>query len=385
MPAQRNAAPTTPLCAQVTPAGRLVESGASIELTASAAELAAWKSSRSALLARLRDRGMVCKDWRQCHRMAYDGAAGSASAAYQAPVHMAEPWLDAKWLYTPQMFDQARHARMHLAGLAWLDDSVGAVLRSLDETGLAASTLTVYTADHGASFLGKGHLYEAGVRVPLIVRWPAGGVPAGARHAAPLALLDLFPTLLNAAELPAAAASGHGRCFLDAVRPAVGASSPALVTERPIFLETGYARGVVLRPWKLIVVNDLEGRCRRDESSLGLCRNLHGEAIDRRQCNFTAHGGSLSRAGVCNMTYDAVARHRSFCDRRQLYHLPSDPLEQVNVASLYPAKFAELLDLVLQHVGRVEATNPAVARSDAYGSSAAARAKHPCARDGATA
>ena len=57
-----------------------------------------------------------------------------------------------------------------MSGLAWLDASVGTVLDTLRHEGLERETLVVETADHGASFLGKGHAYEAGVRVPLIAR-----------------------------------------------------------------------------------------------------------------------------------------------------------------------------------------------------------------------
>ena len=90
------------------------------------------------------------------------------------------------------------------------------------------------------------------------------------------------------------------------------------------------------------------------------CRNFHGEAIDPWQCNFTANGHAGDRAGMCNMTYDAVARHASFCDRRQLYHLERDPLEQHNEAEAHPEVYDELLNLIIAHVRRVEAGNPVV-------------------------
>ena len=56
---------------------------------------------------------------------------------------------------------QARLARLFLSGLAWLDDSVGSVLAALDRHGVRDSTLVAYCADHGPSYLGKGHVYEA--------------------------------------------------------------------------------------------------------------------------------------------------------------------------------------------------------------------------------
>ena len=66
---------------------------------------------------------------------------------------------------------------------------------------LGNDTLTVFTSDHGEEFWEhglRGHgktLHRAAVRVPLIVRWP-GHVPPG-RHATPVQLVDLVPTLAN--------------------------------------------------------------------------------------------------------------------------------------------------------------------------------------------
>ena len=52
------------------------------------------------------------------------------------------------------------------------------------------------------------------------------------------------------------------------------------------------------------------------------------------------------------MTYDAVARHAGFCDRRQLYHLGDDPLEQRNLVEARPDMYDVLLPLILRHVRR---------------------------------
>lgn len=90
-----------------------------------------------------------------------------------------------------------------------MDDAVGRVLAALDELNLANETLVIFTSDNGAyggvtdlSPLrgAKGHLYEGGIRVPLIVRWP-GHVPAGTLSSTPVISTDLFPTILAAAGL----------------------------------------------------------------------------------------------------------------------------------------------------------------------------------------
>lgn len=99
-----------------------------------------------------------------------------------------------------------------------LDESVGRVLARLEARGLANNTLVVFTSDNGGYIgvdsrtgrrvtsnaplrSGKASLYEGGLRVPLLVRWP-GVTPAGAVCREPVLLTDLFYTLLEAAGLP---------------------------------------------------------------------------------------------------------------------------------------------------------------------------------------
>ena len=287
-----------------------------------------WQARRYAVLRRLVRAALVCKDYRQCHGRGgtplpdggvenanYEGAEfRRTSIAYQRPLALTDPWLDGRWLYTEPNFEQARLSRLFYSGLAWLDDSVGTLLDTLQETGARQSTIVAYTADHGASYLGKGHVYEAGVRVPLIVRWPEK-IPPKSSSRAQVALLDLAPTLLAAADATSEAESLHGNSLLPMM---LAGGSAGDAESRPVFIEIGYARAVVRGPWKLLVVNDAIDRCRSAED--GTCRNLHGETIDRYACNFTANGHMANpgqRLG-CNMTYDAVARHSGFCDRRQV-------------------------------------------------------------------
>ncbi|MCA9049045.1 MAG: sulfatase [Planctomycetaceae bacterium] len=90
-----------------------------------------------------------------------------------------------------------------------LDDSVGRLLRKLDDLGITDNTLVVFTSDNGATpgssqepLRGnKGGYYEGGIREPFIVRWP-GVVAAGSRCSVPVINVDLFPTFLAAAGMP---------------------------------------------------------------------------------------------------------------------------------------------------------------------------------------
>jgi arylsulfatase len=96
------------------------------------------------------------------------------------------------------------------AGMAQLDDSVGAIMKHLDEMGEAENTILVFTTDNGAEvftwpdggntpFKGtKGMPTEGGFRVPCIVRWP-GHVKPGTVENGMFSGLDWFPTLVAAA------------------------------------------------------------------------------------------------------------------------------------------------------------------------------------------
>ena len=90
-----------------------------------------------------------------------------------------------------------------------MDDAIGRVLAKLDELNLAEETLVIFTSDNGAYGgvtdlsplrAAKGHLYEGGIRVPLIIRWP-GKVEAGTISSEPVISMDFFPTILEVAGL----------------------------------------------------------------------------------------------------------------------------------------------------------------------------------------
>lgn len=109
-------------------------------------------------------------------------------------------------LTLPPFFPDTKAVRKDLAAyygeVQRLDSDVGKVLEILKERGLAENTIVVFVGDNGAAlFRGKGTLYELGIRVPLVVRWP-GTVGAGTTSHDLISGEDLAPTLLEAAGLP---------------------------------------------------------------------------------------------------------------------------------------------------------------------------------------
>jgi arylsulfatase A-like enzyme len=93
-----------------------------------------------------------------------------------------------------------------------IDDCVGRLLKSLDESGFASDTIVIFTSDNGV-YLGahatgdKRSAYDESLRVPFLVRYPALGEKARGRVVDKMVLnLDLAPTLLDFAGLPIPAA-----------------------------------------------------------------------------------------------------------------------------------------------------------------------------------
>jgi arylsulfatase len=99
------------------------------------------------------------------------------------------------------------------AGMAQLDDLVGAIMKKLKDDKLDDNTIVVFTTDNGAENFtwpdggqtpfagGKGTVLDGGFRVPCIVRWP-GKIPAGKIENGLMSGLDWFPTFLAAAGNP---------------------------------------------------------------------------------------------------------------------------------------------------------------------------------------
>lgn len=99
------------------------------------------------------------------------------------------------------------------AGMAQMDDVIGAVLQHLKDTGLDGNTIVVFTTDNGTENFtwpdggqtpfagGKGTALEGGFRVPAILRWP-GKVAPGSIENGIISGLDWFPTFVAAAGNP---------------------------------------------------------------------------------------------------------------------------------------------------------------------------------------
>jgi arylsulfatase A-like enzyme len=122
-----------------------------------------------------------------------------AEAGYQEGTRYHQPAL------TP---NRAKRLLEYAASITCMDEAIGELLDLLDAYGIADDTIVIFFSDNGGSGPSdnaplrghKGLVFEGGIRVPCIVRYPRE-IPAGSRTDAFLTSLELVPTLLKAANI----------------------------------------------------------------------------------------------------------------------------------------------------------------------------------------
>jgi N-sulfoglucosamine sulfohydrolase len=119
--------------------------------------------------------------------------------------------------YLPDLPGVRKELSAYCGEVNRLDLQVKTVLDVLQQRGLAATTLVVFCGDNGLAFPhGKGSLYDPGLNVPCLVRWPEAVKPGGESREL-LSGEDLGPTLLDVAGIPAPARMS-GKSFLRVLR-----------------------------------------------------------------------------------------------------------------------------------------------------------------------
>src|SRR5262249_43740117 len=104
--------------------------------------------------------------------------------------------------------------RLYDGNLAFADHEIGALRKTLEDLGLWDRSVVIITGDHGEALYEHGYighnyqLYEDSIRIPLIVRFPQGKGPSGARAAGLVSSIDIAPTLAAIFGLAHAAEAG---------------------------------------------------------------------------------------------------------------------------------------------------------------------------------
>ena len=96
--------------------------------------------------------------------------------------------------------EETRKSRArYYTDISKMDGNVGKLLKSLEKYELAENTVVIFTCDQGPQWaFGKWNLYDYGIRVPLLIRWP-GKIIGGTETDALVSLVDLLPTVVELA------------------------------------------------------------------------------------------------------------------------------------------------------------------------------------------
>ncbi len=227
-----------------------------------------------------------------------------------------------------------------------LDEAVGRIVAALDQAGVLEHTLIVFTSDNGPYFIpnaehmpvefhkvpvtsayplraGKGTIYEAGTRVPLVIAWP-GKVKPGSESAALLQSTDFFPTFADMLgwKLPS-------DLKFDGV------------SQRPVFEKNTSVRTELFCHFPHIPAR---GDYEKMPAPTPLSPASYVRSGDWKLIRFYCDKADQS-------------------DRHELYNLASDPGERIDLAASQPARVTELsarLDAYLKETEAVIPTsNPA--------------------------
>ena len=232
------------------------------------------------------------------------------------PVRAPTDWLVKKYQKRAAADTGDEILRTHYgAFIETLDAYVGQVLTALDQQGLRESTLVVFTSDNGghpeyadnAPLRGsKWNLYEAGIRVPLLVRWPQH-VQAGSGCTKPVSGIDLLPLFHGAtAAWPERALTWHFPYY----HPEKGYTKAKETIEINDFIvsKTKPVSAIRRGDWKLLQFYETE--------------------------------------------------------QSELYDLSKDPSEQRNLSSTHPKQAAELQSVLKQKLQAQRARYPVAAKAE---------------------
>lgn len=169
-----------------------------------------------------------------------------------------------------------------------LDRSVGSLLKKLDELQIADNTMVIFFSDNGGLLRdaaqtplrgGKAQLYEGGIRVPLIVRWP-GVVQPGSKCSTPVSSIDFLPTFSEVARRQKLPANVDGKSIVSLLKGQSGFKRKAIFWHYPHYHSAGIVPSGAVREgnYKLIEWYDTSLPETGDEFELYDLKNDIGES-----------------------------------------------------------------------------------------------------------
>ena len=226
--------------------------------------------------------------------------------------------------------------RAYYGNITQMDEAFGRLMKEVVDQGLYDNTLVFFTSDNGPALTRfhpygstgplrakKGHLYEGGIRVPGILRWPGHTAP-GTVSDEPISGVDLLPTLCEIAGLPIPRDRKiDGTSFLPVVE------GRSMVRSKPLYWQYNRAGSqvkVALRDgnWKILARLSL----------------------------------SFPRAGADITTEQMQVLKSADLTGFELYDLDEDIEESTNLAQTEPGRFAEMKEKLVSYYREVQGENP---------------------------
>ena len=204
--------------------------------------------------------------------------------------------------YLPDVPDVREEMAALQGAIHALDQGVARVLEAVDARADAADTWIVFTTDHGLALpRAKASMYDPGLGVALVMRWPSEGLTGGRTIDALTSHVDLVPTLLEGVGLPVPSEL-HGRSLWSLLRGDPDALHDAVYAEKTFHTAYEPQRMIRTDRWKLVA-------------------NLEVDILNVP--------GDVLRSPVTPHMVDEIARERA---PLELYDLVADPEERANLA-----------------------------------------------------
>ncbi len=225
-----------------------------------------------------------------------------------------------------------------------MDRGIGRVREALKSLGLEENTLLLFTSDNGPAMYGqgdlcmarfncgyaggKGNVYEGGIRVPMILHWPAGGLAGGGRFDRFVHFTDWLPTLLGAARKePPADLRLDGVNVLPELQGEGGHINPRRFWQWNRYAPVGECNAAMRDgDWKLV----------RPQIKEAMWTSPDEMAMDRR-----LEVGEKSFVDILRTPFPEP--RLSPPSPPQLYNLVDDPGETNDLADTYPERTANML------------------------------------------
>jgi len=226
-----------------------------------------------------------------------------------------------------------------------MDKGIARLLETLDRCGLREDTIVLFTSDNGPQFGGqgemcttrfncqyhgaKGSVYEGGIRVPMLIRWPGGGVRPGTTTDAMVHFCDWFPTLLAAAgvEKPADSPPIDGVNVLPVLRGEKGKVETRRFWQWNRYTPVGTCNAAVRDgDWKLVRPAIREAMAVPDIQWL---------KVSMYEPEHFIESGVIQEPDPPREIPDPPPA--------ELYNIAADPLEQANLADRHPDRASKLL------------------------------------------